>query len=176
MTNVPVLFKYNKTLSQDLLIFLLWFSSFVVFSLQSFNHFLDGKKHQVSFWIQVKVLSLLLRIQDSHKHCSTRGPMHPFVYSSKRNAFHFQCTIWYCWSSPNPMSLIFLFSFFSLLPLICRECPDPHRFKLIFGPLYVYIDKKVANFLTSVTACGYAKQLVFELLITGTMTVTLSIF
>lgn len=25
MTNVPVLFKYNKTLSQSLLIFLLWF-------------------------------------------------------------------------------------------------------------------------------------------------------
>lgn len=39
MTNAPVLFKYNKTSSQGLLIFLLWFFSFVVLSLQPFNIF-----------------------------------------------------------------------------------------------------------------------------------------
>lgn len=88
MTNVPVLFKYYKTLSQGLLIF--WFFSFVVFSLQTFNHFLDGKKHQTSFWIQVKVLSLLIRIQDSHKCCSVRGPC---CLQQEENCFSVHCLV-----------------------------------------------------------------------------------
>lgn len=141
MTNAPVLFKYNKTSSQGLLIFLLWFFSFVVLSLQPFNHFLDGKKHQLSFWTQVKVLSLLLRIQDSHEYCSARGPTQSFYLWQQRKCFSFSghCIArlefsqiqrsWTC-------CLLVWFGFFpSLLLLICRDMQAHIDLKWIFGPL-----------------------------------------
>lgn len=145
MTNVPVLIKYYKTLSQKPTHFLI--ISFVVFSLQTFNHLLDGKKYKTSFWIQVKVLSLLLRIQDSQKCCGMRGPTHSFCVQQQEKCFSARCMVQLMFSL-NPVSLMlpsvslsFSFCFYQ-----CAENVQMHiDSKCMLGPLRVYTVPKGAN-------------------------------
>lgn len=156
MTNVPVLIKYYKTLSQKPTHFLI--ISFVVFSLQTFNHLLDGKKYKTSFWIQVKVLSLLLRIQDSQKCCGMRGPTHSFCVQQQEKCFSARCMVQLMFSL-NPvslmlpsMSLSFSFCFYQ-----CAENVQMHiDSKCTLG----CCAKRGKLFLVTATTCVYAKELV----------------